>query len=156
MGTIGGGLLLGMRGGFSTRIYTTFVGLLAAGVATLVLGLASSIGVAMAGIGFLGLALPVVNGPILATLQATIPPHIQGRVFTIDASASGAMAPLGLAVAAPVADLVGVRFWYAAGGVACLAMGAVGFLIPSLVRIGDSSPEPGKALGLTQEPSKPL
>ena len=77
-------------------------------------------------------------------------------MFTIYASASGMMAPLGLAVAAPVADLVGVRFWYAAGGVACLAMGPVCFLIPSLARIGDSAPEPGQALGLTQEPSKPL
>ena len=138
-GTLAGGILLGIWGGFRTRIYTTFVGLLAAGVGTLVLGGASSGGVAMAGIGFLGMTLPFVNGPIQATLQATVAPELQGRVFTIYGSVCGAMAPLGLAVAAPIADLVGVRFWYAAGGIACLAMGALGFLVPSMVRIEESA-----------------
>ena len=139
VGTIVGGVLLGIWGGFKTRVYTTFVGLLAAGVGTLVLGGASSVGLAMAGIGFLGMALPFVNGPIQATLQATVAPEFQGRVFTIYISVCGAMAPLGLAIAAPIADLVGVRSWYAAGGIACLAMGACGFLVPSIVRIADSA-----------------
>lgn len=153
LGTLGGGVLLGIWGGFTTRIYTTFVGLLSAGLATLVLGSASLFVTAMAGIAFLGVALPFVNGPIQATLQATVAPHFQGRVFTIYASVSGAMAPLGLAVAAPIAELVGVRSWYAAGGVACLAMGALGFLIPSLVRIGDSVDAAPEGVGEDHPPA---
>jgi DHA3 family macrolide efflux protein-like MFS transporter len=138
-GTIAGGILLGVWGGFKPRVYTSFVGLLAAGVATLVLGGASSVGVAMAGIGALGLTIPFVNGPIHAVLQATVAPAFQGRVFTIYGSVCGAMTPFGLAIAAPVADLVGVRAWYAAGGIACLAMGALAFLVPSIVRIEETA-----------------
>jgi DHA3 family macrolide efflux protein-like MFS transporter len=138
-GTIAGGILLGVWGGFKPRVYTSFVGLLAAGVATLVLGGASSVGVAMAGIGALGLTIPLVNGPIHAVLQATVAPAFQGRVFTIYGSVCGAMTPFGLAIAAPVADLVGVRAWYAAGGIACLAMGALAFLVPSIVRIEETA-----------------
>ncbi|MCH7748540.1 MAG: hypothetical protein E2P06_04685 [Acidobacteria bacterium] len=44
-------------------------------------------------------------------------------------------APLGLAAAAPIADLLGVRAWSAAGGVACLTMGIIGFFVPSIARI---------------------
>jgi hypothetical protein len=49
------------------------------------------------------------------------------------------MAPLGLAVAAPVAELFGVRAWYAAGGIACVAMGVLGFFLPSLARIEEAA-----------------
>jgi DHA3 family macrolide efflux protein-like MFS transporter len=50
-------------------------------------------------------------------------------------SIAGATAPLGLLLAAPIAEMVGVRAWYLAGGVTCIAMGVAGFLLPSLMRI---------------------
>jgi len=137
VGTIAGGVLLGTWGGFRRRVYTTFVGLLVAGVGTLVLGAAATPGTAIAGIVILGLTIPCINGPILAVLQATVAPEFQGRVFTLYASACGAIAPIGLMIAAPVAELVGIRALYAAGGLACLAMGVGGFLVPSIVSIED-------------------
>ena len=42
------------------------------------------------------------------------------------------MTPLGLALAAPVADVLGVRIWYAVGGLACVAAGLIGSVLPSL------------------------
>ncbi len=68
---------------------------------------------------------PMTNMP-----QATVAPEFQGRVFTLYGSLASIAAPVGLALAAPVADLLGVRIWYAAGGVACLLMGVGGFLVP--------------------------
>ena len=59
----------------------------------------------------------------------------EGRVFSLIASAAGAAAPLGLILAAPVAELVGVGAWYLAGGAACVAMGIWGFLVPALMGI---------------------
>jgi len=50
-------------------------------------------------------------------------------------SLAGAMAPLGLVLAAPITELIGVRSWYLAGGSVCLAMGIAGFFVPSLLRI---------------------
>lgn len=69
-------------------------------------------------------------------------PEFQGRVFTLFMSACGAMAPLGLLIAAPIAELAGVRTLYAAGGLACLAMGVGGFLVPSIASIEDEVVEP--------------
>jgi DHA3 family macrolide efflux protein-like MFS transporter len=61
-----------------------------------------------------------------------VAPEIQGRVFTIYASLAGLMAPLGLALAAPVAETLGVQAWYVAGGVACALAGGAGFLSPAV------------------------
>jgi DHA3 family macrolide efflux protein-like MFS transporter len=88
-----------------------------------------------------GLIVPLVNGPVFAILQATIAPDYQGRVFSLIGSLAGAAAPLGLIVAAPVADIVGVGVWYLAGGFACVAMGIAGFFAPALMRIEDGTAE---------------
>jgi DHA3 family macrolide efflux protein-like MFS transporter len=145
VGTIMGGVLLGVWGGFQRRMYTAFVGLLVAGVGTMVLGAASSTGAALAGIVILGVTMPCINGPIQAVLQATVAPEFQGRVFTLYASACTAMAPLGLAIAAPVAEMAGIRALFAAGGLACLAMGVGGFLTPSIASIEESAVEQDRA-----------
>ena len=140
IGTIAGGVVLGLWGGFRRRVHTTFIGLILAGVGTVVLGTATSVVAALVGIVVVGVTVPCVNGPILAVLQATVAPELQGRVFTLYASAAGAMTPLGLALAAPVAELLGVHAWYLAGGVACVVMGVAGFLVPSIARIEDARP----------------
>ena len=76
-----------------------------------------------------------------AILQATIAPDYQGRVFSLIGSLAGAAAPLGLLVAAPVAEMVGVGVWYLAGGIACVAMGIAGFSAPALMGIEDGPAE---------------
>ena len=55
-------------------------------------------------------------------------------------SLAAATAPLGLLLAAPVAEMVGVRAWYVTGGLVCLSMGVAGFFLPSLMRI-EEAPE---------------
>jgi DHA3 family macrolide efflux protein-like MFS transporter len=42
---------------------------------------------------------------------------------------------LGLLIAGPVADALGVQVWYLAGGLATLALGIVGFFIPAVMQI---------------------
>ena len=56
------------------------------------------------------------------------------------ASLAGATAPIGLVFAAPLAEIFGVGTWYLAGGLTCLVMGGVGFLLPALMRIEERSP----------------
>ena len=51
------------------------------------------------------------------------------------ASLATAMTPLGLLLAAPVAEVAGVAIWYAAGGALCLAVGAVMLARPDLLDI---------------------
>jgi DHA3 family macrolide efflux protein-like MFS transporter len=141
VGLIVGGVALGAWGGFRKRIVTTLAGMIALGVAVAALGLtpASAFLWALVCMSCLGLIVPLVNGPVYAILQATIAPDYQGRVFSLVGSLAGAAAPLGLILAAPVADLAGVGVWYLAGGTACVAMGIGGFFAPALMGIEDGS-----------------
>jgi DHA3 family macrolide efflux protein-like MFS transporter len=141
VGLIAGGAALGAWGGFRKRIVTTLTGMVALGVAVIALGLTpqSSFLWALVSMSCVGLIVPLVNGPVYAILQATIAPDYQGRVFSLIMSLATAAAPLGLIIAAPVAEIVGVGVWYLAGGIACVAMGVAGFFAPALMGIEDES-----------------
>ena len=143
VGLIVGGVALGVWGGFRRRIVTTLTAMAALGVAVTAVGLApaSSFLWALVSMACVGLIVPLVNGPVYAILQATIAPDYQGRVFSLVASLAGAVAPLGLVVAAPVAEIVGVGVWYLTGGIACVAMGVGGFFAPALMGIEDDAAE---------------
>jgi len=66
---------------------------------------------------------------------------VQGRVFTVLVSGAGAMVPLGLAIAGPLADALGVRVWFVAAGIAMVAMGVGAFFVPAIMRIEDKAAE---------------
>lgn len=147
LGSIAGGILLGIWGGFERRVVTAFFGLIALGAAIIALGLApvEVFTAALVAMLLTGISISLVNGSIHAILQATVPPHYQGRVFTLMSSVAGAMTPLGLALAAPVAEIMGVRFWYLAGGSACLLVAGIAALVPAIREVEEASapPEPG-------------
>ncbi len=142
IGIIAGGLVLSVWGGFKRRIYTSLIGLLGIGGGTLWLGLAPAHAFygALAAMGFLGFVNPIVNGPIMALLQELVAPDVQGRVFTTVQSIAGLMMPLGLAIAGPVADALGVQSWFIIGGVGCFLLGAGGFFIPDVVHLEENRP----------------
>ena len=143
VGLIVGGVALGGWGGFRKRITTTLTSMTALGAAVTAVGLTptSSFLWALVSMSCVGLIVPLVNGPVYAILQATIAPDYQGRVFSLVASLATAAAPLGLIVAAPVAEIVGVGVWYLAAGIACVAMGIGGFFAPALMGIEDGAAE---------------
>jgi DHA3 family macrolide efflux protein-like MFS transporter len=137
LGVVVGGVVLGAWGGFKRRILTSMTGLLLLGVAVFAIGVlpASLFTGATGAIFVVGLMMPIVNGPIMAVMQTTVAPEVQGRVFTLLRSAAGAMSPVGLVIAGPIADWVGVQTWYIAGGIVCSLMGVVGFFIPAIAQI---------------------
>jgi DHA3 family macrolide efflux protein-like MFS transporter len=145
IGLIVGGVALGAWGGFRKRIVTTLTAMIALGVSVIAVGLtpASSFLWALVSMSCLGLIVPLVNGPVYAILQSTIAPDYQGRVFSLVGSLAAGVAPLGLIMAAPVAEIVGVGMWYLAGGIACVAMGIAGFFAPALLGIEDGAAEGG-------------
>ena len=141
VGSVLGGLALGAWGGFKRRILTSLSGIVGVGIATLALSAtpASLPAAAAAALLVLGFLVPMANGPIIAVMQATVAPEYQGRVFTLMGSISTGMTPLGLLLAGPVADLIGVRMWYVIGGTVCLAMGLAAFFVSDIVDI-ESTP----------------
>jgi MFS transporter, DHA3 family, macrolide efflux protein len=131
LGTVAGGLLLGAWGGFKSRIHTTTLGLAGIGLGALLVGLAPSTayGIGLAGMLLMGVMNPIANGPFFAILQTVVPPQMQGRVFTTMMSITMGVSPLGLAVAGPLSDLLGVQLWYLVAAAICLVM--TGFALSS-------------------------
>lgn len=140
IGVVLGGVLLGLWGGFRKRVLTSLAGLIGLGLAALLVGLAPAwaFGLALGGMFLVGAMGPIVNGPILAVIQSAVAPEMQGRVFTLVNSLATGMTPLGLAIAGPVADLLGVRTWYIFGGVVTASMGTLGFFVPAVVNIEEN------------------
>jgi len=138
VGTVIGGLILGVWGGFRRRMLTSIVGLIGMGVGFVLVGAAPATAfvLALAGTWIVGASMPIVNGPIFAVVQASVEPAMQGRIFTVMQSAATAMSPLSLAVAGPVADAVGVRAWYVAAGAVCVLMACGAFFVPAIMNLG--------------------
>lgn len=161
VGVILGGLTLGIWGGFNRRILTTLLGLFGLGLGTMAVGLVPATGFNL-GLGVLfvaGFALPITNGPVHAVVQSVVSPEMQGRVFTLLGSAATAVSPIGLLIAGPVADWLGVQSWFVFGGVVTLLMAVAGLFIPAVMGIEDDREAqieaqiPG-SVPLPEEPAK--
>lgn len=139
-GVVLGGLTLSAWGGFRRRIATSLMGIIGIGVGALLIGLTPSTAfwMAVGAIFLAGLMNPVANGPLMAIIQARVDPEMQGRVFTLLRSAATAMSPLGMAIAGPVADWLGVRAWYIVGGLICTLMGMGAFFVPAILYIEEN------------------
>jgi MFS transporter, DHA3 family, macrolide efflux protein len=142
IGVLLGGILLGVWGGFQRRILTTFSGLIGLGIGLSMVGLAPAglFWLAVAGMFVAGLMIPLTNGPLHAIFQTVVAPEFHGRVFTLLGTISIAMAPLGLIIAGPIADTLGVRFWLITGGILCIIIGATSFFNPYINDIENSTP----------------
>ncbi len=136
-GVIAGGLLLSVWGGFQRRVVTAMSGLIGLGVGVMITAAApaDAFWLALVAMGWVGLMMPITNGSFGAALQASIAPDMQGRVFALVLSAATAMSPLGLMLAGPLADRVGIQPWFWLGGLVCASMGVVGFLTPTVMRL---------------------
>jgi DHA3 family macrolide efflux protein-like MFS transporter len=156
IGLILGGLTLGVWGGFKRRVVTSFLALILNGVAIAVIGLAPPEAFLFAvGTNFLaGFLNPIVNGPLIAILQAKVPSEVQGRVFSLIQTGTQFMAPLGLALGGPVSDSLGVSFWFFLGGVIMSLMGVGAFFVRPILYVEDANFEvvaPVGEAGLVEE-----
>ena len=143
IGTVVGGVLLSVWGGFRRRIVTAMVALALDGVAILAMGLVppNRLWLAVAALFVAGVVEPSVLGSLGAIAQATIPPGMQGRVFSLSSAGGSILAPLGLALAGPVSDALGAQVWFLFGGIATMAMGVGAFFVPALMCVEDGPPE---------------
>ncbi len=151
IGMVAGGATLGIWGGFRRRVVTSLCGALGLAGGVLIIGLVPAAGFAPAlGAMFLvGAMVALANGPMQAVLQSTVPEEFQGRVFTLLQTLSAGATPVGLLLAAPIAELFGVRGWFLAGGVVCAAMALLGLALPSVLRFEDHAPVAGEGAGTT-------
>ena len=101
VGIVMGGLVLSVWGGFRRKIYTTMMGMVVLGLGFVVLGFTPGnlFLAALVSTFVVGLMIPLIDGPIMAILQGTVAPEMQGRVFTLMGSLLWITSPFSLAVA---------------------------------------------------------
>ncbi len=144
VGMIAGGLILGAWGGFRRRVVTAMTSLVISGVFILAFSFIppALFLVAVGCVFIFAVFNAMANGTFFSSMQAVIPPEMQGRVFTILMSLSGGMTPIGLAVAGPVSDSLGLLFWFRIGGLALSLMGAAAFFIPAVMNLEEETELP--------------
>ena len=137
VGVIAGGLILGIWGGFSRRILTVFIFIIIQAIAYMVFSFTTEslflMGTAM--ILVTGMSGAFIGGPINAIFQSVVARDVQGRFFALMSSITGAMMPLGLVIAGPSADAVGVRWTFLISGAAVMICALAGFFSRSLMNI---------------------
>jgi DHA3 family macrolide efflux protein-like MFS transporter len=140
IGLVLGGIVLGVWGGFRRKVVTQLMFLALDGLAILLVGLLPSNGFWLAiGLIFIsGFSEAILLGLGGAIFQTLVPPEMQGRVFSLLISLSMAAMPLGLLLAGPTAEVLGVSFWWALTGVVFMATAATAMTIPAVARIEDS------------------
>ncbi|UCE91473.1 MAG: MFS transporter [Methanobacteriota archaeon] len=141
VGMLAGGLLLGAWGGFRSKIVTMLSALCVGGVGIAAIGMVppDRIIIAIAFVLVIGVMLSVANGVSMALLQAKIPPEMQGRMFTMIGMVCTAMMPVGLSLAGPVAEVVGVHRWYVISGVVIALAAVTAALHPKIIGIENHS-----------------
>jgi DHA3 family macrolide efflux protein-like MFS transporter len=139
VGLVTGGVTLGIWGGFKRRMVTAMMALTLLGVGMVGIGFTpvSAFPLAVGGMFLVGLAISYVTSLRLAVLQASVPPEMQGRVITVALNGTAATDPIGLMIAGPLANMLGVGIWYVLGGIITLIMGIGSFFVPAIMQIED-------------------
>lgn len=156
VGIIAGGLLLSTWGGFKRKIYTVVLGQIGFAIAFLIWGALPGhmFNAALFAALMVGLTIPLIDGPIMAILQGTVAPEIQGRVFTIFGSLISLTSPIGLVIAGPISDRMGVQIWYLVAGIMVGVTTVVFFLFPAARNVESNAGQPVQSVGKTLEPAQ--
>ena len=137
VGIVAGGLLLSIWGGFRRQVVTVLLATFISGLSWVAVGVTPESGFYIAiGSIFLGTTMnSVMVGSVVALWQTIIPPEMQGRLFALGLTIVNAMSAIGLAIAGPTVDQIGVRFWFLLGGIVTMILGIVPFFIPVIMEV---------------------
>jgi len=142
IGIVLGGLTLGVWGGFKNRMKTSLTGIIGIGLGVFIFGIAPAnfFWIAAVGMMVMGFMNPIANGPLQAIMQSRVEPQFQGRVMGMTNSICTMMMPIALLLATPIAELVGLRVWYWAGGSLAMVIGVLMFFNSEIINLEKARP----------------
>jgi DHA3 family macrolide efflux protein-like MFS transporter len=133
-GMMGGGMIVGIWGGFKNRGIGMAVAVALMGAAISVSGLLPPSGFVVFAVmsGLMGLSAPLYSAPHMALMQEKIPPEFLGRIFGLYGSLMSFTMLIGLALSGLLADMVGINIWFLLGGIVIIILAIVTFSLPSI------------------------
>jgi DHA3 family macrolide efflux protein-like MFS transporter len=137
LGIVVGGITMSIWGGFRKRMVTVGLCLTITGLGFMGIGFLPSNGIwlCVTLMFAVGVVLPFIDGLINAIIQSKAAPEYQGRLVTLLTFSSKIMVPLSMMISGPVADSLGVLFWYRYGGLMIVLLAIMAFASPALMRI---------------------
>jgi DHA3 family macrolide efflux protein-like MFS transporter len=79
-----------------------------------------------------GVTFAVGNAPMMSVLQTVVPNHMQGRALSLMNTVMGLAGPVGLVIAGPLGEQIGVRGVFMWGGALSAVVCLLGLLSPAL------------------------
>ena len=137
IGMIAGGILISINPLFKKRIVTLLISFIVSCGTVALTALAPSNALWFATIWWTlsGITFSTGNAPMMAIIQTSVPNQIQGRVLSLMNTVMGLAGPIGLAIAAPLGDAIGVRGVFIIGGTLSAIVCALGFFSSRLMQI---------------------
>lgn len=141
IGIIAGGVLITVWGGFRRKVVTLLVSFAISCITVAFTALTpGNMLVLAAGWWFVsGATFSTGNAPFTALLQTTVPNQMQGRVLSLLSTVMGLAGPIGLAIAGPLGEAIGVRGVFIVGGVLSALVCLAGLASPSLMRLEEKA-----------------
>jgi DHA3 family macrolide efflux protein-like MFS transporter len=141
-GIVIGGILMIVWKGFSSRIKTSITGDLVFGFGVFLVGIANpdQFALAVFGWGLAGIGESLSLANFNALLQAHTRPEMQGRVFSILTSLINISVPAAMIASGPIAETMGVHFWYIFSGIGILIISSSMMFIPAMFQLERSMP----------------
>jgi DHA3 family macrolide efflux protein-like MFS transporter len=142
IGIILGGVAIATWAGFRRRIVTTMVFFGSSLACVLLAGLTPPGMFWLAAFWWFvsGVTFAMGNAPYLVILQTVVPNQMQGRVLALTNTVFGLAGPVGLVVAGPLAEAVGVRGLFMLGGALSALVCFAALFSPTLLRIEEPQP----------------
>lgn len=109
LGMVLGGLLITAWGGFKKRLNTTMLAGAFYGALMIGLGTAPFFLLYLIFNTLVGITSPCYNSPMTVTIQETVEPEIQGRIFSFMQISTSCALPLGMLFFGPLADFVRIQ-----------------------------------------------
>lgn len=145
MGMLASSLLLGSVIEVKNKLKTAYIGLFGIGIASALCGIMPPV---MLGFwafavfcGLLGASGNIHSIPIIAYMQETIAPEKMGRAFSLVGMAGSLAMPVGLLIAGPVAEKIGVHMWFFVTGIAIILISICAVLIHKMKKNPDHKVE---------------
>ena len=141
IGIILGGVLITVWGGFKRKVVTLLVSFaISCGTVALTALTPGNLLLLAAAWWFIsGATFSTGNAPFTALLQTTVPNEMQGRVLSLLSTVMGVAGPIGLAIAGPLGEAIGVRGVFIVGGTLSALVCVLAFLSKDLMRLEDEA-----------------
>jgi DHA3 family macrolide efflux protein-like MFS transporter len=101
-----------------------------------------------------GVSFAIGNAPMMSVLQTVVPNHMQGRTLSLMSTVMGFAGPIGLAVAGPLGEQIGVRGVFIWGGALSTLVCLLGLLSPALHALERASLEAAKRQATSSDVQK--